>query len=106
MNLSLGEILLFLLVLAYGVYLFQALRVRELALEAARRACTRENVQLLDQSVSMQRLSLSRDDQGSWRIWRQYRFDYSLDGERRQKGHVIMLGLRLQALVMAEPTVH
>jgi len=108
MFLSLGEVVIFLVILAYGVFLFQALRVRELALQAARRACEKDDVQLLDQTVSMRRLSLSRDAEGRWRIWRQYHFEYSINGLEREHGSVIMLGNRLQALVMADPrpTVH
>ncbi|MEP5766504.1 MAG: DUF3301 domain-containing protein [Halieaceae bacterium] len=108
MTLELGEVVVFLCLLGYGLYLFQALRVRELALDAARQACRREEVQLLDESVAVQRLSLSRDDAGRWRVWRQFRFEYSIDGLERERGHVIMLGLRMQALVMAErpPSIH
>ncbi len=108
MFLSLGEVVLFMVLLAYGVYLFEALRVRELALQAARRACQQDGVQLLDQTVSMRKISLSRDDEGRWRIWRQYHFEYSIDGMEREQGNVIMLGKRMQALVMADPrpTMH
>jgi hypothetical protein len=106
MNMALGEVVLILGLAAYAVYFFQALRIRELALQAARRSCDREGVQLLDQTVSMQRLSLSRDASGSWRVWRQFRFEYTVDGEERERGSVIMLGNRLQALVMAEHRLH
>ena len=59
MTLSLGEVLLFLGFVGYGVYLFQALRVRELALDAARRACREHGVQLLDESVAVRKISTS-----------------------------------------------
>jgi len=51
---------------------------------------------------------MSRDDTGRWRIWRQYRFDYSYDGVERRQGFVIMLGKQLQAVVVSEPapTLH
>jgi hypothetical protein len=103
MNLSLFEVLLFLAIVGYGVYLFGALRVRELALKEAARACRRDGLQLLDQTVGIRRISMSRDRQGRWRVWRLYRFEYSEDGHSRQAGHVIMLGQQLQALVMEEP---
>jgi hypothetical protein len=106
MNLELGEVVLILVFAAYAVYFFKGLRIKELALQAARRSCEKDDVQLLDQTVSVQRMSLSRDAGGSWRVWRQYRFEYSADGAERQRGHVIMLGNRVQALVMAERTLH
>ncbi len=107
MSLNLLEILVLLAVGGYGVYLFQAIRVRELALAAARNACRQAGFQLLDETVSVQRMSASRDDAGRWRIWRQYRFEYSIEGYERDSGHVIMLGNRVQGLVMADrPTLH
>ena len=106
MNLELGEVVVILVLGAGAIYLFQGMRITELALQSARRSCERDGVQLLDQSVSVQRMSLSRDASGTWRVWRQYRFEYSRDGMERERGHVIMLGNRLQALVMAERTIH
>lgn len=106
MTLTLGEIVVLLLCLAAVIYVFSGIRVRELALSAARRACEQDSVQLLDQSVSVSRVSLSRDASGRWRMWRQFRFEYSVDGEQRRQGHVIMLGYRIQGLVMGEHTLH
>lgn len=103
MYLSLGELLA---LFAFGgacVYFLSAIRIRELALQAVQRASRDGDFQLLDQSVHIRRLSLSRDNEGRWRVWRQYRFEYSFDGVAREQGHVIMLGKRLQALVVAEP---
>ena len=102
MYISLGELLV---LFAFGgacVYFLSAIRIRELALQAVQRASRDGDFQLLDQSVHIQRLSLSRDEEGRWRIWRQYRFDYSYDGMQRRQGHVIMLGKKLQAVVVSE----
>ena len=102
MYFSLGEVVV---LLAFGglcVFFLAATRVRELALQHVKRAGQRDDFQLLDQSVHIQRFSLSRDRQGRWRIWRQYRFDYSVDGTQRRHGHVIMLGRELQAVVVSD----
>jgi len=102
MYLSSGELLL---ILAFGllcVYFLGAIRVRELALQAVGRASRQDDFQLLDQAVHIRRISLSRDGTGRWRIWRQYRFDYSYDGVERLQGAVIMLGRQLQSVVLAE----
>ena len=91
--------------LAFGVlcvHFLAATRIRELALQHVARAAKRDDFQLLDQSVHIQRFSLSRDGGGRWRIWRQFRFDYSVDGTERRQGHVIMLGKELQAVVVSE----
>jgi hypothetical protein len=90
------------------LYFLSALRVRELATQAVSLASRRDDFQLLDQSVHLRRISLSRDGTGRWRVWRQYRFDYTHDGVERRQGFVIMLGRQLQSLVVSErsPTVH
>jgi len=66
MTLSLGEIIVFLLFLAGAVYLFQSMRVRELALQAARRSCKTDGVQLRDATVSIRRRCMSRGGNGQW----------------------------------------
>jgi len=99
---SLGEVLALLAFGALCVHFLAATRVRELALQHVARAAQRDDFQLLDQSVHIQRFSLSRDGDGRWRVWRQYRFDYSFDGTERRQGHVIMLGKVLQAVVVNE----
>lgn len=106
MYLTLGEVIALMLVGALCLHFLASTRVRELALQHVGRASSRDDFQLLDQSVHLQRLSLSRDSEGRWRVWRQYRFDYSYDGVERRQGHVIMLGKHLQAVVVNErPTV-
>ena len=102
MYLSLGNVLALLALLVLCLHFLSAIRVRELAVQAVGRASAQDDFQLLDQSVHLQRMSLSRDEAGRWRIWRQYRFDYTFDGVERRQGHVIMLGKILQAVVISD----
>ncbi|MEZ5572558.1 MAG: DUF3301 domain-containing protein [Halioglobus sp.] len=108
MYFSLGDVLILLGLIVLCLHFLSAVRVRELAVQAVGRASSQDDFQLLDQSVHMQRISMSRDHSGRWRIWRQYRFDYTFDGVERRQGFVIMLGKRLQSIVVAErsPTLH
>jgi len=99
---SLGEVLALLVFGALCVHFLAATRIRELALQHVAVAGKRDDFQLLDQSVHIQRFSLSRDSQGRWRVWRQFRFDYSMDGVERRQGHVIMLGKKLQSVIVSE----
>jgi hypothetical protein len=105
---SLGDILLVFLFGTAALHFLASIRVRELAIHAVRRASERDDFQFLDQSVHLQRLSLSRDGSGRWRVWRQYRFDYSYDGVERRQGQVTMLAKHLQSILVAEPerTLH
>ena len=108
MYFTLGEIIA---VFAFGLvclHFLGSIRVRELAVQAVGRTSRQDDFQLLDQAVHIRRMSLSRDGSGRWRIWRQYRFDYTYDGVERRQGFVIMLGKQLQSVVVSEraPTVH
>ena len=102
MYFTLGDVVTLLGLGLLCLHFLAAVRVRELAVQAVGRASERDDFQLLDQSVHIQRVSLSRDESGRWRIWRQYRFDYSFDGVERRQGVVIMLGKQLQAIVISE----
>ena len=104
---TLADLLIVVFAVALAAYRLSAMRVRELAIVAAERSTQMADVQLLDQTVSLARVSLSRDRAGRWRIWRQYRFEYSRDGFERETGDIIMLGRRLEAVLLAEsPTLH
>ena len=108
MYITLGEVAALSGFLLLCLHFLSAMRVRELATQAVAQAATRDDFQLLDQSVHLRRVSLSRDEAGRWRIWRQYRFDYSYDGVERRQGAVIMLGRQLQAVMVTDPnrTLH
>lgn len=60
-----------------------------------RNACDVAGVQWLDQSVHATGLRLCRHDNG-WLGWeRRFRFDYSLDGQDRHVGTMLLRGDRL-----------
>ncbi len=102
MYFTLGEVLAVLAFASLCVWFLASIRVRELAVAAVDRAGKRDDFQLLDQTVQLARISLSRDERGSWRVWRQYRFDYSYDGVERQEHKVdLMLGAALIGLGVA-----
>ncbi len=102
MYLSLGELLVVLLFGLGALYFMSAIRVRELAIRAVHGASRNEDFQLLDETVHIRRVSMSRDRTGRWRVWRQYRFDYTYDGVQREQGFVVMLGKQLETIVMSE----
>ena len=88
-----------------SAYFLNATRIREIATVAVVSESNRGSFQLLDQSVHLTKLSLSRDAFGRWGIWRQYRFDYSLEGFDRRQGYIIMLGRNVQSLIFSERKV-
>jgi hypothetical protein len=62
-----------------------------------RDACRVAGVQWLDQSVHAIGLRLCRHDNGWLGLERTFRFDYSIDGEDRHVGRMVLRGVRLVA---------
>lgn len=78
------------LLLAFWVWQ-NALRARERARELARALCARAGVQLLDQTVSLQRLRVRRVPGAGLRLLRRYRFEVSVEGHDRRHGSLDLL---------------
>ena len=90
------EPMLLLLLILAGVYAWQnALRAREQARAMCFDLCTQANVQLLDQTVALQRMRLIRVAPGL-RLRRDYRFDFSVDGRDRHRGTLSLVAGELQ----------
>jgi len=90
---------------------FDSLQVRAKAIREVMEICAAEGVQLLDESVSISKLTLDRDDDGQARIRRVYSFDYSDTGDNRRRGSIVMLGETVQVVniglrLAASSTLH
>lgn len=68
-----------------------ALRARERARELARGLCARAGMQLLDETVAVQRLRLRRVPGEGLRLERRYGFEVSVDGADRRRGSLNLL---------------
>ena len=85
--------------IAAGIFFWlDSLRARERALSAGRAACQRYELQFLDDTVSVSRDRLGRDEEGQLRIARTYTFEFSDTGNNRRQGAIVMLGGELQDL--------
>ena len=69
----------------------------ERAESLGRDACRVANVQWLDQSVHAIGLRLCRHDNGWLGLERTFRFDYSINGDDRRMGRLVLRGERLIA---------
>lgn len=87
---SSGLILLILLGALIWFWL-DTLRVRELALRVARDICYRQQLQLLDATITLQRLQLRRSA-GRLMLQRTFQFNYSSNGADRDTGFIITVG--------------
>jgi hypothetical protein len=85
-------------ILAGTLFWLDSLRARERALKAGRDACARYDLQLLDETVSVTRVRLGRDEGGQLKIARTYTFEFSDTGNNRRHGAIVMLGGELQDL--------
>ncbi len=81
----------FLMVLL-AIYVWQsALRARERARQYGHELCANAGVQLLDQTVALQKLNLQRGADGRLHWRRRYRFDVSTNGADRHHGTLDIL---------------
>jgi hypothetical protein len=86
-------------VILAGIFFWlDSLRARERALTAGRAACERHALQFLDDTVSVTRIRLGRDEEGQLKIARTYTFEFSDTGNNRRHGAIVMLGGELQDL--------
>ena len=86
------EIILISLLLAVIAYWWDTTRTNEIAMQSCRRICQSSGVQLLDATVSRQRVWLRRHPRGGIQICRLYSFEYSQDSENRLFGYIVLLG--------------
>ncbi len=100
------EVLSLLLIAAIAWFWFDSLKAREAAVRAAREICNAEGVQLLDFTVAIAGLKLSRDDHGQLALQRSYQFEYSNTGDNRLKGSVVMLGHRMVLFNVGPRVLH
>ena len=92
------------LVLIFSALAFwiDSLRARERAVAAGRRACERNGLQLLDETVSGASTRLARNEDGQLRIRRVFVFEFSDTGNNRRRGSITLLGAEVQD-VYTEP---
>jgi hypothetical protein len=82
-----------LLFLAALVWLwFDSMRARERALALGKRACERDGLMFLDETVACVALGFARNADGRVALRRTYSFEFSDTGNNRRSGSVVMLG--------------
>ncbi len=90
---------LFLLVLILAIWFWRdAIWAREIASAAGRRACERDRLQFLDDTVEMVRMRPCRARNGRLQWRRLYRFEFASDGSRRYRGEIDLRGRRVESI--------
>ena len=93
--------LLYILIIVFLVWLWRdSARTRELAIDAARGACSQVGAQFLDATVMLAKGRLCRKPSGNMALCRVYSFDFSLDGAHRRSGRVFMHAQSIADLIL------
>lgn len=95
---AMSELVAALAIAALGWLWYDSMRARERAVDAGRRACERDDLQFLDETVQIVGLRPARNGDGRLVLRRTYRFEFSDDGVRRRGGTVVMLGAEIESL--------
>ena len=93
--LTLGNIFVLMLLATAGAWLWHAHGLRERALELVKQHCAKADVELLDGNVALRKLTLLPDARGRKRLARVYGFEFTVTGEQRHTGSIVMFGQQL-----------
>jgi len=85
---------------ALGWLWFDSMRARERAVAVGARACEREGLQFLDETVECVSLRPVRAVAGHITLKRVYRFEFSDNGDNRRAGSISMLGGEVESLTL------
>ena len=81
-----------------AVYFWFAQKAKELARNAAKKYCQQSGVQLLDDTVSLKKIKLEKSRTGLFRIRREYIFEFTLNGDIRYNGELILSGSAIERI--------
>jgi hypothetical protein len=76
---------------------FDSMRARERALRSGKRACERDGLMFLDETVECVALGFARNADGRMALRRTYSFEFSDTGNNRRNGSVVMLGGKVES---------
>ena len=101
--LSVQDLIVAILALLAAAWIWHLLGVRQRAVAAAKRHCRKLQLQFLDESVYLAKFRF-RLVAAMPRLIRHYGFEFTVTGEQRYQGDVIMMGSRVQQIEL-EPYV-
>ena len=93
--LTLGNIFVLMLLATAGAWLWHAHGLRERALALVKQHCAKAEVELLDGNVALRKVTLLADARGRKRLARVYGFEFTVTGEQRHVGSIVMFGQHL-----------
>lgn len=93
-----------LLLIGFIAFLFwlwrNSMMSREISFTLAKQACANLQVQLLDDTVSLNSIKLCRNRRGTMALCRVYSFEFTQSGEARFQGKIALNGLEVKDVVL------
>ena len=85
----------------FAVWFWQdSLRAKEFARASCIRACRRNGMQLLDDTVALDKVWPRRKSSGRLALERRYTFEFTNDGRQRNRGIIVLLGTDVELLAL------
>lgn len=84
------------LLIGIAAFWLDSLSKRERAVDLGRELAQRFNLQLLDETVTVSKLTLGRNNRGQLKFKRTYHFEVSTHGSDRMQCHLTLLGMQLE----------
>ncbi len=98
---SFSGLIWFLLFMGIGLWFWRdSLGAQEQARAASTRACQQSGLQLLDDTVALERMWPRRDRDGRLRLERLYLFEFTDTGQNRRIGSVLLIGWHVEVLCL------
>lgn len=98
------EFLFLLLILLLVVLFWQNnLKSREFAIKCCFSVCNKSNLQLLDQTIALKFIGISTWKKHIPVIYRKYVFEFSIDGNDRYDGFIIITNNRVELVGLDHP---
>ncbi len=100
-----STLIILVLILLLLAFWFDSMKSKEAAVATAKMHFERETVLLLDDTVALKKLRLTRNTEGRVCLKRFYTFEYSLSNQQRYSGRVIVAGREtLECTLTITPT--
>ena len=88
-------------IIAVVWYWLKSREIKDVALRAAVKYCEQLELALLDQTVVLKSLRLSRNKTGNICFRRRYQFDFTSTGQERYQGTLIINGFVVEQITLA-----
>ncbi len=83
-----------------AIFWWRTSEAKQIARRFAKQHCRQMEVQFLDDSVVLKQIRAARGHRGSLVLRRTFRFEFATTGAERYFGEVVLLGYRLQTVVL------